>query len=163
MKTVYIIRHAKSSWANHNQSDFDRPLNERGTKDAPVMAEKLLKKNIHIDTFISSTALRARQTCEHFCKVFGVDFNKIQLEDKLYHAPSYAIYAAISDIKDSNKNVAIFCHNPGVTDFVNTLSEKFQIDNMPTCGIVAVEADVTHWKDFEKAEKKVLFIEYPKK
>lgn len=163
LKTLYIIRHAKSSWANHNQSDFERPLNERGHKDAPMMAEKLFKNKIPIDVFVSSTALRAKQTCEHFCKIYGADVKKIQFSDMLYHAPSYVIYSVTENINDIYNNAAVFCHNPGITDFVNTLCDDFRIDNMPTCGIVAVQADINHWKDFESTEKKVLFMEYPKK
>lgn len=162
MKTLYIIRHAKSSWANANQTDFERPLNDRGNRDAPVMAEKLFNRNASIDLFISSTALRARKTCECFCKAYGVDINKIHFSDKLYHAPAYVIYSVIESIEDKNNSAAVFCHNPGITDFVNTLTEHDRIDNMPTCGIIAVQADTDTWKNFESAEKKILFFDYPK-
>ena len=162
MKTLYIIRHAKSSWANLNQTDFERALNDRGNKDALMMAEKLFKKKETIDIFISSTALRARKTCEYFCKSYGVDINEILFSDKLYHAPAYVIYSVIEEIDDTKKGAAIVCHNPGITDFVNSLTDLFRIDNMPTSGIVAVEADTDTWKNFESAEKKVLFFDYPK-
>lgn len=163
MKTLYIIRHAKSSWANANQTDFERPLNERGHKDAPMMAERLLRNKMPIDVFVSSTALRAKQTCEHFCKVYNTDVKNIQFSDKLYHAPAYVIYSVIENLEDSNNNAAVFCHNPGITDFVNTLTEHFRIDNMPTCGIIAVQSKTDSWKNFESSEKRNLFFDFPKK
>jgi phosphohistidine phosphatase len=72
MKTVLIVRHAKSSWSNVDLVDFDRPLNERGKKDAPMMAERMIQKKIKLDAIISSPARRARKTAEAFCEVYGI-------------------------------------------------------------------------------------------
>ncbi len=162
MKTIYIIRHAKSSWANFDQSDFERPLNEKGNNDAPEMAKRLLNKKITIDVFISSPALRAKQTCEHFCQMYKVPLKNIVFNETLYHAPEQVIKNAVSTIDDKFDSAAMFIHNPGITDYVNTLTKKVQIDDMPTCAIFAVEADVQQWKDFSKAEKTFLFFDYPK-
>lgn len=162
MKTLYIIRHAKSDWENFNQTDFDRALNERGNKDAKKMAARLLKKNVIIDTFISSTAIRAKETCEHFCKVYNVPISDINFIDKLYHASSPAIYEVVDSIDNKFNHAAIFCHNPGITDFANTLISKVRLDNMPTCGIFALKIDTDDWKEFEASEKKFLFFDYPK-
>lgn len=162
MKTIYIIRHAKSSWANFNQSDFERPLNDRGHKDAPAMAKRLLDKNISIDAFISSPALRARQTCEHFCKIYKTKEEEIIFVDSLYHAAASTISNVISKTDDHFKSIAVFTHNPGITEYVDSLIENVEIDNMPTCGIFAVEAHTEHWKDFPEAKKSFLFFDYPK-
>jgi len=162
MKTLLIIRHAKSSWADHSQSDFERPLNERGNKDAPKMAARLVSKNIQIDAFISSTALRAKQTCEHFCTVYGVDADQIQWIDALYHASADTIHQVLAQINDKYQTVAVFCHNPGITDFVNDLVEGVFIDDVPTCGIFAASAEIENWSDFSNAKKRFLFFDFPK-
>ncbi|MCG7859804.1 histidine phosphatase family protein, partial [Flavihumibacter sediminis] len=87
MKTIYLVRHAKSSWGDLTQPDFDRPLNERGQKNAPEMARRLLDKQIQIDAFVTSTAKRALQTASHFIKTYDRNVEQLQLRDELYHAP----------------------------------------------------------------------------
>ena len=162
MKTLYTIRHAKSSWQNLGQTDFERPLNDRGNKDAPNMAQRLLNKGISIELFVSSTANRAQQTCMHFCKAFGYDTHQILLFDRLYHAPGPVFYEIILQLPNQYHHAAIFAHNPGITDFVNSLVQSVRIDDMPTCGIFAIEANIDDWKDFSHAEKKFLFFDFPK-
>lgn len=162
MKTIYIIRHAKSSWSLGDVTDFERPLNERGNRDAPEMAKRMIDKNIQIDLFVSSTAKRAKQTCEHFCNVFFVNNNKIQFLDRLYHATPSTIQAVIESLDNRYNSVAIFTHNPGITDFVNDLIPDVRIDNMPTCAIFCAESDTSDWKTFSNGEKKMLFFDYPK-
>lgn len=162
MKTVYIIRHAKSSWSDTTMSDFDRPLNERGKKDAPAMAEKLLEKKIKIDAFITSPAKRAKKTCLAFSKIYGADKDDIFLVDELYNAVERRFYEIISGLDDKFKRVAIISHNPGISDFVNSLIPSVKIDNMPTCAVFAVEIDVERWADFNTSTKKFLFFDYPK-
>ena len=156
-----MIRHAKSSWANAGQDDFDRPLNDRGNRDAPAMAEQLLKDDVKIDAFISSPANRAITTATHFAKAYGSGKKEIVQHAELYHAMPPAFLKVIGKISDDVKTAAIFSHNPGITDFVNLLTDA-RIDNMPTCGIFAIKADIKHWKDFEKAEKEFWFFDYPK-
>ena len=161
MKTVLVIRHAKSSWDNVLQKDFDRPLNERGLKDAPAMAKRLLQKDIPLDAFISSPALRALTTCTYFAKAYGKKEKEIITYPELYNAVPQAFSKVIKNTDDAFDNIALFAHNPGITDFANSLT-NVRIDDMPTCGIFAVKADITHWKDFEKATKEFLFFDYPK-
>ena len=161
MKTLIVVRHAKSSWANIGERDFDRTLNERGKEDAPLMAEKLLKKNIKVDAFVSSSAKRARKTARAFAEVFGKTKEEIILSDDLYNAPAPTFYATIDGLKDEYESVAVFAHNPGITDFTNSLCDT-KIDEMPTCAMFAVQAPVTEWKEFKTAKKKFLFFAYPK-
>jgi phosphohistidine phosphatase len=162
MKTVYIIRHAKSSWANFDQTDFERPLNERGHENAVEMAERMMDKKIRIDAFISSPALRDRQTCEHFCKVFSKDKNEIIFIEALYHADNATIKSVMAQTDEEYNTVAVFTHNPGISEYVNTLVEDVYIDNMPTCGVFAVTAEISNWEAFDKAEKSFLFFDFPK-
>ena len=86
MKTILLVRHAKSSWENFSVNDEERPLNPRGKKDAPEMAKRLLKKNILIDVFLSSPALRAKTTAEIFADEYEMGRNKIIIILELYMA-----------------------------------------------------------------------------
>lgn len=161
MKELLIIRHAKSSWANAFSSDFERPLNDRGHKDAPRMAEKLLARGIAIQAFLSSTANRALTTATYFAEAYSKKKNDILLLPELYHAPELVFYEVIEQIPSSIQTAAIFSHNPGITDFVNSLTNT-RIDNMPTCGIFAIKIPITNWSEFMKAEKEFWFFDYPK-
>ncbi|HEY8688962.1 MAG TPA: histidine phosphatase family protein [Chitinophagaceae bacterium] len=163
MKTLLLIRHAKSSWDDVSISDFERPLNDRGKTDAPKMATRLRKRHIKIDAFISSPAKRARKTAEYFIKEFDEKADDIILVSALYDAGPNNFSDTIKDIDDKYKSAAIFSHNPGITAFANQLVDETNIDNMPTCGIFAVKADVEKWKDFLKAKKEFLFFDYTKK
>jgi phosphohistidine phosphatase len=161
MKTLLLVRHAKSSWDAPGLSDFDRTLNERGKKDAPEMAKRLKGKDISIDLFVSSPAKRARKTAKYFAEEFDVKKDDIQLVDDLYSATQSAFQKTVSELNDKNNAVAIFSHNPGITEFANSLS-NVRIDDMPTCSIFAVYADTDSWNNFLNAEKMFLFFDYPK-
>src|SRR5688572_528100 len=115
MKSLLLIRHAKSSWADFSIEDFDRPLNDRGKKDAPEMAKRLLDKDITIDAFISSPAKRARKTAELFVKEFKEKKGDIIFFDELYMASPSAFFDVISKIDDDYKTVAVFSHNEGIS------------------------------------------------
>src|ERR1700709_74898 len=121
MKNIILIRHAKSSWDSPLFKDFDRPLNERGIHDAPIMAKRLLEHKVSVDAILSSTALRAKTTANHFAKTLSLSEKKIFLFDELYNAPAHTFYKVISQLDDSLDTVAIFAHNPGITDMANSL------------------------------------------
>jgi phosphohistidine phosphatase len=161
MKRLLVIRHAKSSWALAGQEDFERPLNDRGHRDAPMMADRLKKLDIAIDQVISSPANRALTTAGYFAKEFGLHKKDIDQRKELYHAMPPVFFQVIASLDDNVKTAAIFSHNPGITAFVNMLSET-QLDNMPTCAVFGVKADIKHWKDFRSAEKEFWFFDYPK-
>ena len=161
MKQLLLIRHAKSSWDSLSQKDFDRPLNDRGHRGAPMMAKRLLDKKIDIDAFISSPAKRAFTTCKYFAETYNVKEKNIIAIPELYHAPVKNFYEVIINTDDVFNTIAIFSHNPGITEFVNELTDA-AIDNMPTCGIFGVKAAISHWKDFEAAAKTFWFFDYPK-
>lgn len=161
MKTVLVIRHAKSSWESGVISDFDRPLNERGKRDAPIMARRLLSRPMAIDLFVSSPAKRARHTARVFVEEYGLKKEDLLLEPELYHPSIPVFYGLIARLEKQYSSVAIFSHNPGITDFVNSLATA-QVDNIPTCGIFAIRADVNDWKDFATARKEFLFFDFPK-
>jgi phosphohistidine phosphatase len=160
MKTLLLIRHAKSSWDQPGLSDFDRPLNERGKKDAPLMAKRVKEKGIELDHLISSPAKRARKTAKYFAEEFGFKKDDIKLVEELYEATQAEFFHTIKDINDKYNNVALFSHNPGLTDFVSSLT-NVRVDNMPTCSVFALQIKTGNWKDFVNAEKNFLFFDYP--
>jgi phosphohistidine phosphatase len=158
-----MIRHAKSSWSNPMQSDFDRPLNERGEHDAPLMGAHLKRLGLLPGLIISSPAKRAKQTAKRIAGAIGYDKDKIELRDELYHCIPSVIEGVILSISNQHKTAFIICHNPGITDFVNELSGKFKIDNMPTCAVAAIQVSAPNWTDFNMEEKEVFLFDYPKK
>lgn len=160
MKSLLIIRHAKSSWDITTLDDFNRPLNERGKKNAPKMAERLLKKHVNLDAFISSPAKRARKTACLFMKEYKRRKEDIILVPELYEAKTPAFYKVVEFLDESFSHVAIFSHNPGVTEFANSLTEV-RIDDMPTCGVFAIKFS-GKWVDFETAKKDFWFFKFPK-
>jgi len=162
IKTLLIIRHAKSSWDIGTLNDFERPLNDRGKKDAPAMAQKLIAKNISIDAFVASPAKRAKKTAEFFIEAYKREKEEIIFISKLYHAPAEVFFEVAESLDDKHNTVAIFSHNPGITEFVNMLTENTKLDNMPTCGIFAVQLQSSSWKNFRKGKKEFLFFDYPK-
>ncbi len=162
MKTILLIRHAKSSWANLGQQDFDRPLNERGLANANTMAVRLLKEGVAIDWFVSSPAKRAISTCKIFTSKYKFNENNIIQLTELYHAVEEIYYDVIENLDNTKNVVAIFGHNPGISEIASSLPTNKTFVNMPTCGIVAVQANLANWKYFNKAKKELLFFKYPK-
>jgi phosphohistidine phosphatase len=161
MKFLFIIRHAKSN-QNFLGNDFERPLNDRGLRDAPEMAKRLKNKMPSINAFISSPAKRAKTTAEFFAKEYSLLTDEVGFISALYHAPPSVFYEVINQLPNELNSVAIFAHNPGITYFINELVKTVQIDNMPTCGIFAVTFDSESWNSFATAKKEFLFFDYPK-
>lgn len=163
MKTLLVIRHAKSSWDAINIDDFARPLNERGKRDAPRMGKRLKEREIHPDLILSSPAKRALSTSKKIAKILSYPEANIKTDRQLYHPDEETILSVVQGLKDNFNHVILCSHNPGLTDFVNTLmSGEFDIDNVPTCGVVALELDVERWSDVNWGEGRMLFFDYPK-
>jgi phosphohistidine phosphatase len=164
MKILYLIRHAKSSWEDPYQADLDRPLNNRGKRDAPRMGKRLKEREIHADLMLSSPAERALSTCKIMAEIIGYKKEKISTDRSLYHANDDQILSVIHNFNDKHQKVMIFGHNPGLTDFVNRLStEQEAIDNIPTCGVVAFKFPVESWKEVKWKKGELEFFDYPKR
>jgi len=165
MKKLYLIRHAKSSWNNVEMDDFDRPLNDRGEKDAPRMAKLLKHRGVVPDRMITSPAMRALSTCHLFAKVFDFEKKKIISEPKLYHADSgniLSVLGSLSEHKGGEDLTLLFGHNPGMTDFANDLL-TISIDNIPTCGVVEATLSIDKWQEISFGCGKMDSFDYPKK
>jgi phosphohistidine phosphatase len=162
MKTLYLVRHAKSSWDDPWQKDFDRPLNKRGRKDAPRMGKRLAEKDLHPDLLLSSPAERAVSTCVIIAERMGYSLRQVDTDERLYHAHEDQILGIVRDLNDAHNEVMIFAHNPGLTDFANRASHELVTDNIPTCGIVALKFPVQFWKEVTWGKGEVVFFDFPK-
>lgn len=161
MKTIYFIRHAKSSWEFSELKDFDRPLNPRGLRDGPFMAKLLKGKGVEPDLLISSTAKRAFATATFFIEAFKLPETKIRKEKKVYEAFSDDILNIIYNLEEDISTVLLFGHNPAMTNLANTFSNDY-IPNVPTCGIVEVSSTAETWKAFSRSNTELTNFYYPK-
>ena len=159
MKTVFFVRHAKSSWDNPLLSDHDRPLNARGKKDAVSMGIKIKNRDWIPAKIISSTAKRAKKTAKKINKT--LDIENIELNDRLYHASPHTIFSVLKQLNDEIPSVMIVAHNPAMTEIINYFSRDF-IPNVPTTGIFKIDFDVTNWDEINFENGKLIDFIYPK-
>ena len=161
MKTLLIVRHAKSSSADQGQADFDRSLNKRGKEDSIEMAKRVSKVVDRIDAFVSSPAKRARKTAEKFAIQYGVEKDQLLLKPNLYEPNLDDFYEVVENLDNSFETVALFSHNPGITDFANS-QNCMNIFNMPTGSVFAVKINTEKWSEIRIADRKFLFFYLPK-
>jgi phosphohistidine phosphatase len=161
MKTLYLIRHAKSSWKFPHLIDFQRPLNKRGLRDAPFMGLLLYENSIRPDIMVSSPAKRALHTAELISESLGYPLDHILTDEKIYDCSMHDLLNVVQHLPDRATDAAVFCHNPAVTDLANALTEKHLI-KFPTCGIFCAAFEVTSWKHIEAGKGQFKFFFYPK-
>jgi len=161
VKTLYLHRHAKSDWGDKDLSDFERPLNKRGKKDAPAMGRHLAeKRNAKPELIISSPAKRAIKTAKAIAKELNCPKEKIRQELKIYEASVDDLLDIINGINDSYNSAMIFGHNPGFTYLAAQISDA-DIDNIPTCGVCRIDFDIDSWKEVKTRTGKIVFFDYP--
>lgn len=148
MKNLYIIRHAKSSWEDSNITDYDRPLNQRGEKDAYEMANKLHNENITPGLIVTSPAKRALKTADIFAQRLNYPFDKIVTDERIYEAGIKELIAVIEGLDNIFDNVMLFGHNPGLTSLVNFISSKM-VHHLTTCTVVGIRLKTDSWKKIE--------------
>lgn len=162
-KKLILVRHAKSSWADTTIKDFDRPLNKRGIRDAPIMAKELYQKVPKIDCLVSSTANRAKLTAQRFIDHYDQEDHSLDLSytDALYHASAHQILEVVQGIENKYNSCILFGHNPGFTYFADYIDAQ-GIENVPTCGITSFNFDVDDWKNISPNNGRMEFFIYPK-
>lgn len=160
MKTLYLIRHAKSDWDKENTDDFDRGLSKRGIKDLKLVGSYLLEKRIKPDLILSSPALRAKLTAKKISKKIKYD-KDIKYIDKLYMPDTETMLDILSLQKNKNKKIFLVNHNPALTELANILIDE-NIENIPTLGIVTIKFDIKNWKEIKDTKGKMDFFVYPK-
>ena len=161
MKRLYLIRHAKSSWDDHALSDFERPLNERGQTDAPVMGKRLKQANVQPDCILASPAQRALQTAQILAAELDFPKERIITAKGIYEAGVSDLLKVIRSIEDAFQHVLLIGHNPGMTDLANYLTDA-RLDNLPTCGVVCADFDVSSWKEVAAGQGTFVFFDCPK-
>lgn len=143
MKTLYILRHAKSSWTEANLSDFERPLNERGIKTAPFMGELMRKKNFQPDLILSSPAQRAKQTAL-LAKKAGRFEAQIRYDERIYEASPLRLIEIVSEVENEIESVLLIGHNPGFEGLVKFLTGESQ--SIPTAALAVVDLMADDWQ-----------------
>lgn len=159
MKTLYIVRHAKSSWTYEGIADIDRPLKKRGIKDAHLMSKLLSKKIDRPDVFISSVANRALHTGVIFCQNFNYPFSNLKIKKELYSFSDGYLVKTVKALDDSFDSAIIFSHDHGINTFVNKFGSQ-PIAHVTTCGVVGIRFYEKYWKDIRKG--KTILVEFPK-
>jgi phosphohistidine phosphatase len=160
MKTLFLIRHAKSSRDDPTLSDKERPLNDRGRRDAPRMGERLAKQDVRPDIILSSPAVRALATAEIIAKKLDYDIKDIVVDDRLYAAAPGDLLEIIQGLGDNIKRVMLFGHNPELSELAHRLSHK--ISDMPTCAVAEFSFDTKSWSTVGKEEPVKARLQTPK-
>jgi len=161
MKILYLIRHAKSSWADPLLTDFNRPLNKRGKRDAPFMGQRLKAVPVQPDLIVSSTARRARKTARIIAREIGYDKNTIDYRDDIYTSDLDKLLEIIRNTGPMINALALVGHNYVITDCAELLTGE-TIVNIPTCGIVAISFAGMSWKEVAGKNGRLVFFDYPK-
>lgn len=160
MKTLYLIRHAKSSWDNPSLKDYDRPLNERGKINAAEMGKRLAKNKAKPGTVIASSAKRTKKTAQKIAKELGFDKKKIQLKEELYHCSNYYMLQAVNAIKDKHQEAILVGHNPTTASFCDYLTGEYY--DFPTCAVARIDFEVDSWQEVSNGLGKLAWYDYPK-
>lgn len=162
MKTIYLLRHAKSSWDDSSLSDKQRPLGKRGLHDAPEMGARFGARGEPLEQVISSPALRAHTTAKLFCEASGFPPEDIVVEPSLYFSGSGSIEDLILAQDDRLRSIMLVFHNPDITYFTNSIDYEVRIDNVPTCGLVKLGSDIAQWRDWSRDNTVFEYFDYPK-
>lgn len=162
MKTLFLVRHAKSSWENPGLPDNERPLNERGERDAHRMGRRLASRGVKPDIIVSSPALRAYSTAVKIAAEIGYLKDDILLKSKLYFEGTEGLLDVIRSLLPRVNGAILIGHNPTMTAAVNNLAQT-TIGNMPTCGIAEIKLPVNSWKDVDAGMGTMQLFDYPKR
>jgi phosphohistidine phosphatase len=161
MRLLTLIRHAKSSWDNPSLDDFDRPLNERGCRDAPRMAAHVLRSLGRPDRIVSSPAVRALTTAQVFAEICGIDAGALSRQARIYEASAETLLRLVRALEDDDRHVMLFGHNPGFTELAHRLA-RCSFDDMPTCAVAQIGFDAKSWLDVDERCGSLRFYAYPK-
>lgn len=163
-KILIVVRHARAVSTFEAFPDFERPLTDRGRREARQMATGLQKRLVALslqpNLILASPALRTKETAEIFLETLQLEKELLQFEPTLYLPQPSSFYSAIQQVPNSVNVLLVFSHNNGITDFVNQLT-TVRVDVIPPCGIAAVAIQTNSWSQVEESEKRWLFFDYP--
>ena len=160
-RTLTLLRHAKSSWADPGLRDFDRPLNARGKRDAPEMGRRLKGRGLRPSLILTSPAARALATARAVAEALGYPDEFIEHEPGLYHASPDAILAIVARQDETHRHLLVCGHNPGMTELASRLVGT-DIGNMPTAAVLSVAGDADDWAAFPYCALDLAGFDYPK-
>lgn len=160
MKTLFLVRHAKSSRDDPALADRERPLDDRGRRDAAAMGLRLAGRGVRPDRLLSSPARRALGTARRFADGLGVAREAIVVDDRLYAATAAALLGVIRAVDDRVSNLMLFGHNPEFSDLVQRL--RGQVTDLPTCAVAELRFDTARWSDVGGVTPSAVSIETPK-
>jgi phosphohistidine phosphatase len=161
MKTLFLVRHAKSSWDDPGLPDRDRPLADRGKRDVVEMGDRLAKRGVKPDLILSSPAMRALATAEAIATRLDRKRKDIVVDGRLYACQADHLLDVIQELGAKPEQVMLVGHNPELTEFAHRLSSD--ITEMPTCAIAEFTFDAKSWSDIGKAKPASVTLDYPKK
>jgi len=159
MKTLLLLRHAKSDWGDSSLRDFDRPLAERGERDAPRIGKALRKRGVTPDVIIASPAVRAKATVQAAMKAAKVEL-EVTFDESIYGASSAELMELIRRLPDANECALLIGHNPGFEDLAGRLTGSQQ--RMPTAALACIEFQIEHWNDVDDGKGKLVWLLTPK-
>lgn len=162
MKTLFLARHAKSSWELPEVEDLDRPLIEKGLIRTQKTIAFLLKNNIAIDRIISSHAKRTLETAKLYANALKYPVKSIEINTSIYYSGTEGLLNVVYGLPDHVNSAMLVGHNPAITQFANCFADKV-IDYMPTSAIISIEFDTDKWAEIELCQRKTNFIAFPKK
>ena len=146
MKTLYILRHAKSSWDDHSLTDHERPLNERGLRTAPFIGGLMKERGLVPDVIVSSPAMRAKQTAELVREAAGFE-PEITFNERIYEASVSTLIAVITELDNEADRVLLVGHNPGAEGLIYYLNGE--IAPMPTAALAIIELEIGSWAEID--------------
>jgi phosphohistidine phosphatase len=161
MKTLYILRHAKSSWKFEDLSDHDRPLNKRGRADAPMIGQELASRDVKPDLIISSPAVRAITTATLVGKEIDYEPDEILVDDRVYGADKQELMEIVQQAPAEVDKLMLIGHNEAITEFANMLAPE-PVASIPTAGVVALRFDCDNWGEISRNNAELLFFDFPK-
>ena len=169
MKTIYLARHAKSSWNSGSDTDFDRPLNSRGEADAIKMGEELLRLSWMPEKIIASPAIRVKQTCQAYCEILGYQIGNIEWNSEIYSAYTITLLQLLTGLNESTQSVMLIGHNPAMEELLVHLCGHSQVnDQQQSDGKIFTTANVAKlttnatWKNLVTDEMKLEKLLRPK-
>ena len=161
MKTLFLLRHAKSSWDYPKLRDFERPLAARGEREAPIMGGRFRRRESSVDCIISSPAVRARSTAILMAEAIGFPVEDVISNPDLYFCGTSMYLKAASLVDDDYDSVMLVGHNPTITDFANEMADA-DIANIPTCGLVELSLPIDHWSEISRGDSTLVEFDFPK-
>jgi len=161
MKTLCLIRHAKSSWNDEYVEDFERVLNSRGLSDAPEMGRRLMQRGYQPDLIVSSSAFRAMSTARRIARELAYDPQQIVADSRIYEASLSRLFEIVQSMPDEVNALALVGHNPGLHYLAQHLTGAAP-DEFPTCAVFAIRFDLASWSAITPLCGKLLFYDFPK-